>query len=248
MKRSKKIILIMVAVVLIAAAAGIVTAALFYNGILKFNNPSATEYPVRGVDVSRYQGEIDWDILAGQGIDFAFIKATEGSTFVDSCFENNYKNAIQTNLRVGAYHFFSFDSPGMTQAQNFTNTVYPYDGILPPVVDVELYGKYVSNPPEDPAAIKEELRILLTELEKAYGVAPILYATYESYELFIAYEFSDYGDVFRSPKLPDGIEWTFWQYSNRGRLSGYSGEERFIDLNVFHGTLEEFQGYGRISE
>ena len=66
----------------------ITVGLLFWNGILLINNPDETEYPVRGVDVSAYQGEIDWTILANQNIDFAFIKATEGSSFVDKRFES----------------------------------------------------------------------------------------------------------------------------------------------------------------
>ena len=54
-------------------------AALFYNGVVLFNNPSNMEFPVRGVDVSSYQGTIDWNVLASQNIQFAFIKATEGN-------------------------------------------------------------------------------------------------------------------------------------------------------------------------
>ncbi len=53
---------------------------LFWNGVVLLNNPSTTEYPVRGVDVSSYQGEIDWQVLSSQQISFVFIKATEGST------------------------------------------------------------------------------------------------------------------------------------------------------------------------
>ena len=64
----------------------ITITSLFYFGIWHFNNPSSTQYPVRGVDVSSYQGNIDWAVLSKQNISFAFIKATEGSSFVDKYF------------------------------------------------------------------------------------------------------------------------------------------------------------------
>ena len=69
-----------------------------------------------------------------------FIKATEGSSFVDEHFAYNYAEARKTDLAVGAYHFFSYDSPGAAQAENFINTVAPHAGMLPPVIDVEFYG------------------------------------------------------------------------------------------------------------
>lgn len=75
------------------------------------------------MDVSSWQGEIDWPTLAGQGLSFAFIKATEGSGFTDPRFSYNWEQARKTALRVGAYHFFSYDSPGETQADNFIAAV-----------------------------------------------------------------------------------------------------------------------------
>ena len=81
----KRILIPLIALIL----AGVLLASLFWFGVLKFNNPSRQTYPVRGVDVSVYQGDIDWQILADQNIDFAFIKATEGSSFVDPNFSYN---------------------------------------------------------------------------------------------------------------------------------------------------------------
>lgn len=111
------------------------TALLIYNGTVLLNNPSEAEYPVRGADVSLYQGDIDWQTLSTQNIDFAFIKATEGSSFTDPCFEYNYDQARKCGISVGFYHFFSYDSKGITQAQNYIDTVVPFEGMLPPVVN-----------------------------------------------------------------------------------------------------------------
>lgn len=241
----KQVIISLIALIIV----GVLVMSLFWFGVLKFNNPSQKTYPVRGVDVSVYQGDIDWQTLAKQDIDFAFIKATEGSSFVDPNFSYNYENAIKTGLRVGAYHFFSFDSGGDTQAQNFIDTVYKYPNMLPPVVDFEYYGKYVKQPPTDKEAVRKELSVMLDMLEDHYGVKPIIYATETSYEYLIADNFESYDiwirDVFSKPKLCDGRKWTFWQYTNRERLDGYDGEEKYIDMNVFYGTKEEFDKYGR---
>ena len=118
--------------ILTATAIGLVC-----SGAVLLNNPSASEYPVRGVDVSAYQGSVDWQTLSAQGIDFAFIKATEGSSFVDSCFAYNCAEAQKQSLSVGAYHFFSYDSRGESQAKHYIDTVAPFDGMLPPVIDLE---------------------------------------------------------------------------------------------------------------
>lgn len=233
-------------------ACGIVACGLamllLYHGVLQLQYPSRVIYPVRGVDVSAYQGEIDWAVLSNEGIQFAFIKATEGSSFVDKRFPYNWEQVHTTNLRAGAYHFFSFDSTGEAQAEHYIGTVPKTEHMLPPVVDLELYGSYRNAPPAKAETVAR-LDALLTALHDHYGVRPILYATHETYALYL----KDAGDpydiwirnVIFYPYLSDRRDWTFWQYSNRGRLSGYKGVERFIDLNVFHGTAEEFAAYGR---
>ncbi|MCW5953083.1 MAG: lysozyme, partial [Propionibacteriaceae bacterium] len=104
--------LVLTSVVVAAVAA---LAGLIWTGVVHPNNPSREQYPVWGVDVSRYQGEIDWPVLAAQGIEFAFIKATEGSSYVDPRFAANLEGASAAGLRAGAYHFFSFESAGATQ-------------------------------------------------------------------------------------------------------------------------------------
>jgi lysozyme len=238
----KNLIFIVMALIGISAIAA---AVLLYNGVILFNNPPRGRYPVRGVDVSSYQGEIDWDVLAGQGIDFAFIKATEGSTFQDSRFAYNWENAGKTDLRIGAYHFFSFESPGETQAENFIRTVPMTDGMLPPVVDIEFYGDEENN-----SAQQEKVQGILTEIltgmEDHYGVKPIIYATRDTYERYIENAYPEYDiwvrSVWTRPRIPDS-EWTFWQYTNREQLKGYCGDEKYIDMNVFSGTRDAFGRY-----
>ena len=115
MKKILRIALFISAAVPVLAAAA---ALLFFTEKIKLNTPSQEEYPVRGVDVYSYQGEIDWGVLS-EGLDFAYIKATEGSRYTDDRFAYNYEQARKTGLRVGAYHFFSFESSGASQAENF---------------------------------------------------------------------------------------------------------------------------------
>lgn len=235
----KRLALLLIAIVLLA---GLIFAGL-YCGIIQLNQPSAEVYPVRGVDVSHYQGSIDWDALQTQGICFAFIKATEGSSHVDGNFQSNWDNIARTDLRAGAYHFFSFESSGSTQAENFIRTVCAVEHMLPPVVDVEPYGDFKTLN-DIPDAI-DEMRVWLRAIEAEYGMKPIIYTSVKFYEEGIGAEFSDYDiwirSVYRKPS--PFIRWIFWQYADRMRLHGYDGSERFIDMNVFHGSMEEFSAY-----
>lgn len=209
---------------------------LVWNGIVPFNHPPREEYPIHGITVSSWQGNIDWNELARQNIRFAFIKATEGNDLVDPKFGENWERARRTNLMVGAYHFFSYDTPGKAQALNFIKTVPIENDSMPPVVDIEFYG----NRGAAPAArnyVEGILNDLLIDLEKHYGKKPILYATPRTYQLYLKGAYPEHliwiRSLFSRPSMPDGREWTFWQYTSRGKLQGYDGMQKFIDLNAF---------------
>ena len=222
----------------------ITAAALLYFGIMQINHPSKDKCPIGGVDVSEYQGDIDWSVLSNQDIDFAFIKATEGSTYTDEHFSENWENASKTDLRIGAYHFFSLESSGRSQAEHFCYTVQATANMLPPVVDVEPYGAYKDITEKDVS----ELTDWLTVTEEYYGIKPIIYTTSKWYNKQIKDSFPNYDIWIRSvySKPNKDIEWTFWQYSNRMNLDGYDGEEKYIDMNVFCGSAEEFLDYPKV--
>ncbi len=247
-----------------AAVGGLVLALAcgygVYRGFVHVNGPAAGRYPVRGIDVSHYQGEIDWEAVAGQGIDFAYVKATEGSSHVDERFAGNMAGAREAGVFAGAYHFFSFDSPGASQAEHFLGTIGAVGSGMVPAVDVEFYGDKEKNPP-DADGVDRELGDFLDRVEAAWGRKPVIYATREAWELYIRGRFEEYPlwirDIWTKPDLGDGSEretgaegmdgdnrpegWMFWQYTNRGRLDGFSGEEEFVDLNVFFGTKRQWE-------
>lgn len=230
------------------AAAVLLSAGLvgaYLNGIFIPNQIRARHYEVRGADVSSYQGDIDWQVLAAQDIQFAYIKATEGSGHVDERFAENWRAVSATDLYVGAYHFFSYDSPGRTQADNFIATVPMTENALPPVVDLEFYGDKAKHPPTKEAVVPE-LHNLLEALEQHYGKRPILYVTDTTYLLYVYGQLDDYDiwyrDVITDP--PEG-HWAIWQYTNRMKLDGYDGKETFIDMNAFMGTKEEWERFIR---
>ena len=236
MKFVGKILLLAIALFLLSAC----------NREERIEKKTREEFTVRGVDVSSYQGKINWKELAKNDISFAFIKATEGSSYIDRCFDKNIKDIQKTDLAVGAYHFMSFDSDGKSQAENFISKVDPDMIDLPPVVDVEFYGKYHDTPP-DFEVVEEILGELLDELTEEYGRKPIIYTNLHTYLLYIVGVFDEYDiwmcDLTDEPELYGEMDLTFWQYSHTGILSGYSGGEKHIDMNVFCGSEKEFEKY-----
>ncbi|MEG0597860.1 MAG: GH25 family lysozyme, partial [Oscillospiraceae bacterium] len=127
-------------IALMVAALLVLYGLMRWRGFLIYpqeaNPPS---YQVFGVDVSSYQGEIHWETLKAQGVQFAFIKATEGSGMTDSQFAASWQSVHQTDILAGAYHFFSYDSSAQDQASNFIAAVPVTENALPPVVDLEFY-------------------------------------------------------------------------------------------------------------
>lgn len=217
-----------------------------WKGLLWFNMPSKSRYPVRGVDVSHYQGKIDWAKIAEQDVQFAFIKATEGSAAKDEYFAENWQGARAAGLKTGAYHFFSFDSPAGTQAENFIASVPALPDALPPVIDLEYYRKG-EHPSAD--AVRQSLSVLLERFRAVYGKRPIIYTSDSCYENYLKDSGLDYTLWIRSvySRPSDGYQppWTFWQYNPCGRLEGYAGTEPHIDLNVYCGTQSDFrQAFG----
>ena len=241
MSKGKKFLIISACFIVICA----VLLALVYFKLLHLNDMFIGSYNTKGIDVSSYQGDIDWKVLSSKGIDFAFIKATEGSSHIDEKFDYNIRNAAQTKLFYGAYHFFSFDSRGKEQAEHFIKTVEKKNGMLAPVIDIELYGKYEKKP-KDSADVLPELLDMAKALEEYYGIKPIIYATGKSYDKYIkGNELENYPlwirNVYFKPMFAG--DWVFWQYCDDAKLEGYKGEEEHIDMNVFFGDKEKLKNY-----
>ena len=120
------------------------------------------------------------------------------------------------------------------------HTVPDGPGLLPPVIDIEYGGNCSARPPKD--ELLKEIGEFSDMVERKYGSRPLIYTTNQSYRDFIAGALPGYmiwiRDIYSSPRLADGREWSFWQYTNRGRLWGIDG---FVDLNVYNGTREEFK-------
>lgn len=183
-------------------------------------DPSEVLYPVRGIDVSAHNGDIDFKRLsADTTVRFIYIKATEGTDFLDRNFIANWRGAARAGIPAGAYHFFRFDTDGELQAINFLWALRGRNFTLPPVIDIEEWG----NPDgQATARIVERLRRMITCME-AHGQHPMLYTNRDGYYRFIRGNFNDYPlwiCSFNDPPLEGAVEWQLWQYSHRGRVPG----------------------------
>ncbi|MGL5819186.1 MAG: GH25 family lysozyme [Phycicoccus sp.] len=183
-----------------------------------------------GLDVSSHQGRIDWPAVAGDGIDAAYIKASEGATYHDERFAENWRGARGAGLDVGAYHFFTLCKDGEEQAANLLGRLREVGATasdLPPVVDLELDGNCSQRPPPD--VLEVRLRAFVAEVEAATGQRMVLY-TLDAWEQRYPLPADLQRDrwVRRLALRPDG-DWVWWQASNRARVDGVDGP---VDLNV----------------
>ena len=194
-------------------------------------------YKVHGIDISHYQGDINWKMLeqTRQGqfpVQFIFMKATEGGDYSDKRFVANFDSAKAHGFIRGAYHFYNPKTDVNKQADFFINSVKLEPGDLPPVLDIEKKGKDIPK-------LQADLKHWLRRIENHYGVKPIIYASYKfknrylndsvfnSYPYWIAHYYVD--------SVQYKGDWKFWQHTDVGTLPGIKEQ---VDLNVFNGGLE----------
>jgi lysozyme len=193
-------------------------------------HPSEHRYPRQGIDVSHHQGHIKWAKLPRQGVDFAYIKATEGSDHVDKRFTTNWHAADRAGIDRGAYHFFGLCSSGQAQAANFVRTV-PYDpAALPPALDLEFPGNCKRRPSR--AKVHRELRDFLRIVEARYGKRAVLYLTPhfdKRYKISATFHPPLWLRSIKSKPKFGARPWHIWQASYTRRLHGVRGH---VDWNV----------------
>jgi lysozyme len=198
-------------------------------------------YSIHGIDVSYYQGKIDWQKVkamneGGVRVTFAFIKATEGVMLVDRYFQRNWREAPKAGIICGAYHFFRPRKSGKWQAKFFLQTVYVEPGDLPPVVDVEELNGVSA------AVMRKELKAYVDHIEQKTGVKPIIYTGLSFYTDYLRGHFDEYPlwiAHYHQAKLKVSkrTKWHFWQHSDRAKVDGIS---YIVDFNVFNGTIDDF--------
>jgi len=198
----------------------------------------------RGIDASHWQGTIDWDKVAGSGIRFSFLKASEGTSYVDPTYADNRAEANAAGIVVGAYHFAQPDSDAndaVDEADHFVDTADVKSGDIVPVLDLETSnGMSVAD-------LQDWTFAWLEEVEAKTGVKPMIYTGPWFWETYMGdtSEFADAGyDLLwianwfvSDPDVPGtdwgGLGWTFWQYDDCGTVSGITG---CVDLDYFNGV------------
>lgn len=204
------------------------------------------EYPegfeIHGIDISHYQGKIDWELLKnamikGCPVRFVIIKSTEGSSRLDENFRENFNQARDFGFIRGVYHFWSNKSTAREQAYYFLDQVHLTDGDLPPVLDIE-------HKPAD-KSVEDFQRDVLTWLhivEDKYHVKPIIYTYYKFKEQYLsAPVFDDYPywiAHYYVDKVQYKGKWKFWQHTDVGKLPGIKG---YVDFNIYNGSYYELK-------
>ncbi|QRM55929.1 GH25 family lysozyme [Sinorhizobium sp. BG8] len=212
---------------------------------INFGSRSPRKLAVHGVDVSRWQAEIDWAKLRTQGANFAYIKATDGGDHLDPMFRTNWRRANEAGLKRGAYHFFYWCRTAGEQADWFIRNVPKDPNALPPVIDVEYNAESSCKRRLSRAKVLEKMQVFMDKLERHYGQRPVIYTAPDFYRDNLSGEFLDYPFWLRSvaahpSKVYPGRKWIFWQYSGSGLSHGVDGK---IDLNVFHGTEQQWHDW-----
>jgi lysozyme len=207
---------------------------------------AAHKYPVHGIDISRWQGEIDWASVKAAGTRFVYMKATEGGDHVDPAFQRNWDGARRAGIPRGAYHFVYWCRPAHEQAVWFKQQIPNDADALPPVLDVEWNGHSRTCPKKiDRTLALEKIRLMLDELEQLTGKKPVIYTDITFHKDVLEGEFNDYPYWIRSTAaLPETRyerrPWAFWQFTTTGRVPGIKGD---VDRNAFFGSNEQFTGW-----
>ncbi len=205
---------------------------------------AARRQPIHGIDVSKWQGDIDWHAARQAGTQFAFIKATEGGDHIDDKFTQNWRGAKQAGIPRGAYHFVFWCRPAEEQADWFKRNVPADPEALPPVLDLEWNGQSRNCPKKVPREQAVAMaKTMLLAMEEHTGKRPIIYTDITFHDEVLKNELDDYPFWLRSVAAEpheryENRRWTFWQYTTTGRVSGISGD---VDRNTFYGGEDQWR-------
>ena len=221
----------------------------------KLTDDKVTKYDIRnievmdkyylktfGVDVSHYQGKIDWTkmhtIYNLYPINFAFIRSTMGTSSIDETFEDNWEGAKENNILRGAYHFYRPDENSTLQAQNFIAKVKLKNGDLPPVLDIETLPKTQSMD-----RLVEGIKNWCEIVEEHYDVKPIIYTSDKYFEDYLQNHFEGY--IIWIANYNFWVQemkghWDFWQFTEKATIDGVKRYK--VDVNIYNGTVDDLEG------
>jgi len=193
---------------------------------------------MKGIDVSHWQGDIDWTKVYNAGYRFAFVKATEGTTYDDPKFSENINNGYTAGVMMGAYHFAHPDkNSAVAEADHFVNVIKPYLGKmqLPPALDLETGSSMGWH------AMSNWVNEFMNEVKSKTGLTPIIYVNV-NYALHLDSSVSQWPlwiadwtyNPNATPRTGVWSDWDYWQYSDKGTVPGISGSN--VDIDIYKGA------------
>ena len=192
-------------------------------------NPDNVKFD--GIDISKYQGNINWEELKRNSrIKFIYIKATEGSDYVDPRYHENIRNARKHGFKVGSYHFLSTRSAATTQFYNFIRTAKREDQDLLPVIDVE------NLKPWSPQQLRDSIKVFADLIEDYYGCKPLIYTSEKFFTSHLGRAFSHYPlfiAKYSNNKPEIGYKWILWQFADNGLFKAVKGNYGKVDMSRF---------------
>jgi len=201
----------------------------------------------RGIDVSKYEGTVDWPTVAASGISFAFTRASHGVAIIDTSFVPNWQGMKANGVIRGVYQYFVPSQDPIAQADLFVAQVTSAGGFeqgdLPPVLDVEEMDKLPKE------KVLANVQAWIDEVQKKTGLRPLVYASPSFWTDLEAGPYAGKDDLWiahwrvKQPKIPSSWKtWRFWQYSDKGSVAGVS---TLVDTDVFNGTVAQLREYAQ---
>jgi lysozyme len=196
---------------------------------------------IKGVDVSRHNGDVDWTKVKGAGQTFAFARVSDGITHVDFKFNDNWAGMKRVGLVRGAYQFFRPQRDPIDQANLMLEKINEAGGMkagdLPPVLDLEAVDGVSAS------VLVARAKAWIARIEEKVGMKPIVYTgnhmsptigtNFKDYVLWLAHYTTE------CPRVPTGwTRWTIWQNSESGSVPGVGGG---VDTNFFNGTRKDLE-------
>lgn len=200
-------------------------------------------YSIQGIDISHYQGDIDWKKLRGASINgepvrFIIMKSTEGNSLIDSNFKDNFNNAKDYGFIRGAYHYFVPGVPASEQAEHFLGQVSLEEGDMPPVLDFEKQGSLT------PEQVADEALTWLRMVEARYKVKPVIYTYYKFKLTFLSDSVFDEYPYWIAHYYVDTLrykgKWKLWQHTDAGKLDGIKGD---VDFDIYNGSMYDLMKF-----
>lgn len=212
------------------------------NDPVNFGPRGPSSFPVHGIDAARFQGRMNWRQVKRQGIQFAWLKATEGGDLLDPEFNGNWRAARRAGVALGAYHFYYFCTDPDTQAKWFIKNVPRLRGGMPPVLDLEWNPFSPTCTLRPPAAeVRRVANRFIKIVERHYQTKVVVYTTPDFWErndvARLKRDFWLRSTANHVEKRYGTRGWRFWQYTATGVLDGV---EKEIDLNCFNGSQAQF--------